>query len=81
VSRDNADQGGQSDIRSLMLPEREFSHPVAQKLIAIRRGLLRYPDRALEIHQAILPVLYAPQAFNGHIGVFLALSVAENRLA
>lgn len=81
VSRDNAGQGGQSDVRSLMLPEREFSHPVAQKLIAIRRGLLRYPDRALEMHQAILPVLYAPQAFNGHIGVFLALSVAENRLA
>jgi len=81
VSRDNAGQTGQSDIRSLMLPEREFNHPVAQKLIAIRRGLLRHPDRALEMHQAILPVLYAPQAFNGHIGVFLALSVAENRLS
>ena len=81
VSQDNAGQTGQSDIRSLMLPEREFTHPVAQKLIAIRRGLLRYPERALEMHQAILPILYAPQAFNGHIGVFLALSVAENRLA
>ncbi|WP_430474107.1 DUF4175 domain-containing protein [Thalassospira lucentensis] len=80
-SRDNADQAGQSDIRSLVLPEREFSHPVAQKLIAIRRSLLRHPDRALEMHQAILPVLYAPQAFNGHIGVFLTLSVAESRLA
>ncbi|WP_288349278.1 DUF4175 family protein [uncultured Thalassospira sp.] len=81
VSQDNAGQTGQSDIRSLMLPEREFTHPVAQKLITIRRGLLRYPERALEMHQAILPILYAPQAFNGHIGVFLALSVAENRLA
>ncbi|NIY75627.1 DUF4175 domain-containing protein [Thalassospira sp. HF15] len=81
VSRDNADQAGQSDIRSLVLPEREFTHPVAQKLIAIRRGLLRYPDRAVEMHQALLPVLFAPQAFNGHLGVFLTLSVAENRLA
>ncbi|WP_297003299.1 MULTISPECIES: DUF4175 domain-containing protein [unclassified Thalassospira] len=81
VSRDNADQPGESDIRSLILPEREFSHPVAQKLIAIRRGLLRYPDRALEMHQAMLPVLFAPQAFNGHLGVFLTLSVAENRLS
>lgn len=80
-SRDNADQAARSDMRSLVLPEREFSHPVAQKLITIRRGLLRHPDRALEMHQAILPVLYAPQAFNGHIGVFLALSVAESRLA
>lgn len=80
-SKDNAGQLNQSDIRSLMLPEREFKHPVAQKLIAIRRGLLRYPARALELHQAMLPILYAPQAFNGHIGVFLALSVAENRLA
>jgi uncharacterized protein (TIGR02302 family) len=81
VSRDNADQQGESDIRSLMLPEREFTHPVAQKLIAIRRGLLRYPDRVLEMHQALLPVLFAPQAFSGHLGVFLTLSVAENRLA
>lgn len=81
VSNDNADQVGQSDIRSLMLPEREFSHPVAQKLIDIRRGLLRYPDRALEMHQALLPILFAPQAFNGHLGVFLTLSVAESRLA
>ena len=81
VSRDNADQVGESDIRSLILPEREFSHPVAQKLIDIRRGLLRYPDRALEMHNALLPVLFAPQAFNGHLGVFLTLSVAENRLA
>jgi uncharacterized protein (TIGR02302 family) len=81
VSNDNAGQRGESDVRSLMLPEREFSHPVAQKLIAIRRGLLRYPDRALEMHQALLPILFAPQAFNGHLGVFLTLSVAENRLA
>ena len=81
ISSDNADQRGESDIRSLILPEREFTHPVAQKLIAIRRGLLRFPDRAQEMHQAILPVLYAPQAFNGHIGVFLTLSVAETRLA
>lgn len=81
ISRDNADQLGQSDVRSLILPEREFTHPVAQKLIAIRRGLLRYPDRAAEMHEAMLPVLFAPQAFNGHLGVFLTLSVAENRLA
>ena len=80
ISRDNADQLAKSDVRSLILPEREFTHPVAQKLIAIRRGLLRYPDRAAEMHEAMLPVLFAPQAFNGHLGVFLTLSVAENRL-
>ena len=81
ISNDNAGQRGESDVRSLVLPEREFTHPVAQKLIAIRRGLLRYPDRALEMHQALLPVIFAPQAFNGHLGVFLTLSVAESRLA
>tara|TARA_R110001583_G_scaffold159346_2_gene311156 strand:+ start:7313 stop:9787 length:2475 start_codon:yes stop_codon:yes gene_type:complete len=81
VSQDNAGQSGQSDIRSIILPEREFTHPVAKKLIAIRQGLLRYPDRALEMRNALLPVLYAPQAFNGHIGVFLALSVTKARLS
>ena len=80
-ARDNAGQTAQSDMRSIVLPEREFTHPVAQKLIAIRRTLLRHPDRALEMQQALLPVLYAPQAFNGQIGVFLALSVAESRLS
>ncbi|NIZ00319.1 DUF4175 domain-containing protein [Thalassospira lucentensis] len=80
-ARDNAGQTALSDMRSLVLPEREFTHPVAQKLIAIRRALLRHPDRAHEMQQALLPVLYAPQAYNSHIGVFLTLSVAESRLA
>jgi hypothetical protein len=77
----NAGQDGESDIRSIILPEREFTHPVAKKLITIRRGLLRYPDKALEMRNALLPVIYAPQAFNGHIGIFLALSVTEARLS
>ncbi|MCC9620777.1 DUF4175 domain-containing protein [Thalassospira sp. MA62] len=81
VSTDNAGQMGQSDLRATILPEREFTHPVAQKLIAIRRALLRQPIRALEMHQALLPVLYSPQSFNGHLGVFLTLSVAEKRLS
>ncbi|OSQ29489.1 DUF4175 domain-containing protein [Thalassospira sp. MCCC 1A03138] len=81
VSKDNAGQDGESDIRSIILPEREFTHPVAKKLITIRRGLLRYPDKALEMRNALLPVIYAPQAFNGHIGIFLALSVTEARLS
>ncbi|WP_341364943.1 DUF4175 family protein [Thalassospira sp. SN3W] len=81
VSLDNAGQNGESDIRSIILPEREFTHPVAKKLITIRRGLLRYPDKALEMRNALMPVIYAPQAFNGHIGIFLALSVTEARLS
>lgn len=81
VSNDNAGHGGKSDIRSIMLPEREFTHPVAKKLIAIRRGLLRYPGKALEMRNALLPVINAPQAFSGHIGIFLALSVTEARLS
>ncbi|WP_247741932.1 DUF4175 family protein [Thalassospira sp. A3_1] len=81
VSQDNSGQRGESDMRSIVLPEREFTHPVAKKLITIRRGLLRYPDKALEMRNALLPVLYAPQAFNGHIGIFLALSVTEARLS
>lgn len=81
VATDNGDQTGRSDMRAIVLPERDFTHPVARKLITIRRGLLRYPDRAGEMHQAMMPVLYAPQAFDGDIGVFLALSIAEKRLA
>lgn len=81
VATDNAGQKSTSETQSIVLPEREFTHPVARKLITIRRGLMRYPDRAAEMRDNLLPVLGAPQAYNGDIGVFLGLSVATARLS
>ncbi|WP_245835206.1 DUF4175 domain-containing protein [Thalassospira mesophila] len=81
VATDNYGQTGKSEIQSLVLPEREFTHPVARKLIDIRKFLLRYPDRARELRDNLYPVLNSPQAYGGDIGVFLALSVATARLS
>ncbi|WP_339780416.1 DUF4175 family protein [uncultured Thalassospira sp.] len=81
VATDNFNQTAQSDIQSLVLPEREFTHPVARKLIDIRKSLLRYPTRARELRDNLYPVLNAPQAYGGDIGVFLGLSVATARLS
>ncbi|MFH1803776.1 MAG: DUF4175 family protein [Pseudomonadota bacterium] len=81
VARDNAGQIARSEAISIQLPERDFNHPVARKLITIRQILLRHPERSREMRNALIPVINAPQAFNGDIGVFLALSVAESRLS
>ncbi|WP_258549177.1 DUF4175 domain-containing protein [Thalassospira profundimaris] len=81
VATDNAGQTAQSNIQSIVLPEREFTHPVARKLIDIRKRLLRYPERAREWRDSLYPVLNAPQAYGGDIGIFLGLSVATARLS
>ncbi|AUG54192.1 DUF4175 domain-containing protein [Thalassospira marina] len=81
VAVDNAGQSAKSEIQSMVLPEREFTHPVARKLIDIRKFLLRYPERAREWRDNLYPVLNAPQAYGGDIGVFLGLSVATARLS
>ncbi len=81
VATDNAGQTAKSEIQSIILPEREFTHPVARKLIDIRKLLLRYPGRAREWRDSLYPVLNAPQAYGGDIGIFLGLSVATARLS
>jgi len=81
VATDNFGQSAKSEIQSLVLPEREFTHPVARKLIDIRKLLLRYPDQARDLRNSLYPVLNAPQAYGGDIGVFLGLSVATARLS
>ncbi|WP_073955510.1 DUF4175 domain-containing protein [Thalassospira sp. TSL5-1] len=81
VATDNAGQTAKSDIQSIVLPERKFTHPVARKLIDIRKLLLRYPGRVREWRNSLYPVLNAPQAYGGDIGIFLGLSVATARLS
>lgn len=79
------DQGGQSsesDVRTVTLPEREFKHPVAQALIAIRKGLLLDPQSTARAALGKLSaILQAPQSFGGDARVHLELSTAKYRLA
>ncbi|WP_439598136.1 DUF4175 domain-containing protein [Falsiroseomonas sp.] len=79
-ARDAAGQEGRSATARLTLPERAFTHPVAQALIAIRRGLSLDPT-ARPPAQAELDRLSAePEAFEHDTTTFLALRASRHRL-
>lgn len=80
VAKDAAGQTGRSDPHRLILPEREFSHPVARKLAAIRKALLRHPEQTAQAGGEIDTVSREPAAFDGDLMVFAALRSAYHRL-
>ena len=72
---------GRSAEVALVLPERVFSHPVARRLVALRktlalRGALARPEAA----QGLAALLVRPDAFGDDTLVYLALRVAAARL-
>lgn len=63
------------------LPERTFSHPVAQKLILMRKRLARTPDAAAEnIAEELLDIMVEPDKYSGNLVVFLSLRTMASRL-
>jgi uncharacterized protein (TIGR02302 family) len=66
---------------ALQLPEREFTHPVARKIAAIRRALIKAPasDRENRILR-LLALSEDTPAYQGSLSVYLALRVASLRL-
>lgn len=80
-AKDAAGQLGSSETVEAVLPERKFSHPVAQQLIVLRK---RLTAPAPEVRAAVATELQSigaqPEAFDGDIVVALALAVAEARL-
>ena len=80
IARDAAGQTGRSDPHRLTLPMREFSHPVARKLAAIRLKLLRHPEQTAQAGTEIDTVSREPAAFDHDLMVFAALRSAYHRL-
>lgn len=80
IATDAAGQTGQSDAHRLTLPERDFSHPVAKKLAAIRLDLLREPERTARAGAEVDSVSRAPDSFDNDLTVFAALRGAYHRL-
>ncbi|GAB5388765.1 MAG: DUF4175 domain-containing protein [Alphaproteobacteria bacterium] len=78
---DQADQMARSEARRFVLAEREFTHPVARKLIELRKDLIRtpYSNRA-RIAAELRWVADGPEAFDDDIAMFLALYSAARRL-
>ena len=80
VARDGADQEGVSEEATLTLPERSFSHPVAQALIAVRRALSLDPEARTPARAELDRITAAPESFEHDTATFLALRAARHRL-
>jgi uncharacterized protein (TIGR02302 family) len=80
TARDAAGQTGSSEALGFVLPERDFSHPVAQAVIDQRRTLIRQPDYALEVAESLETLSLRPDRYREDLVVFLALRSAARRL-
>lgn len=78
---DHKGQTSQSEPLELTLPEREFAHPVAQQLVAIRKRLAWTPqDAAGNAAYDLESILIKPESFHNDPVVFLGLRSAASRL-
>jgi uncharacterized protein (TIGR02302 family) len=80
LARDGAGQEGRSEAAALTLPERSFTHPVAQALIALRKALSLDPTARAEARRELDRLSAAPEAFEHDVATYLALRAARHRL-
>jgi uncharacterized protein (TIGR02302 family) len=79
-ARDGAGQEGLSATAPMTLPERSFTHPVAQALIALRKALSLEPTARTEARRELDRLAAAPEAFEHDATTYLALRIARHRL-
>ena len=79
-ARDGASQEGLSEPQRLILPERVFNHPVAQALVALRRGLSLNPEARQPAAEGLAALATKPEAFEHDLTTALALRIAGTRL-
>ena len=78
---DEADQHGKSTQLEAILPEREFSHPIAQRLIKLRRGLYLKPAENMSaVLLGLSDILGNPAAFDEQVLPYMALTMAQQGL-
>lgn len=81
TAHDHLDQISQSKPIHAILPERHFTHPVAQQLVQIRKELAYAPESNYGEPSAEIEALsLMPQHYNNDTRIFLALRVAAARL-
>jgi uncharacterized protein (TIGR02302 family) len=78
-AKDAAGQEAASETETLTLAEREFTHPVAQAIIAQRKRLDE-GEEFFAVAKGLLAIATQPGAFEGDVVVFLGLSASFNRL-
>jgi len=81
MARDGRGQESLSEGKTLKLPERSFSHPVAKAIIGVRKSLLQKGDAARQnARERLRELVIHPGDFGGDITVFLALRTTDMRL-
>jgi uncharacterized protein (TIGR02302 family) len=75
IAHDSPGQAGVSADAIFDLGERPFHNPVAQVLIAVRKGLSLHPDDRSDAVGALDSLMQQPGLFNGDLGAFATLSV------
>lgn len=78
---DNFGQTAYGRAREVTLPQRRFNHPLALRLVAIRKNLYREtPEDRIYSRLELERILAEPTRFEGDLHVYLALRVAAQRL-
>lgn len=81
IATDHKNQSTELEPISLILPEREFEHPMAKSLISMRKRLAwDYRDNFFEISRNLETLLSAPDFFQNDPVIFLAIRSASSRL-
>jgi len=80
TAEDAAGHRSEGESVVLVLPERNFRHPVARAVAALRRSLARDAKQRLAVIEGLIQVASRPDLFRGDLTVFLQLVTARSRL-
>ncbi len=80
VALDGLGQTGESEPVRMVLPEREFRHPVARAIIDQRKELAKDPHSADSVAEILGDLNSRPALFRDDSVVYLGLRVAQQRL-
>lgn len=79
-ARDAIGQTGATEAFEMVMPERSFEHPVARRLIELRKQLTLDPELRRPVVEGLRDLSRRPAHFAGDFVVALALVIAESRL-
>jgi len=77
---DGLEQTGFSEVQELVLPMRNFTHPVARAIVEQRRLLADQPDQREKVAAAMNGLSHVPERFQNDSTVFMALRSMATRL-
>ena len=80
AARDELDQEGLSEALEIILPERQFRHPVARAIVEQRRVLAIAPSRQDAVARTLSRISAQPQNYYGDVVAFMSLRSAVWRL-